>query len=159
LILQRILQAFPLHFGSSVTDRLLVVDDDDSVRRTYEAYFARAGFEVEGAATLKEAAERLAGAAFDAVIADVSLTPTVGSEGLAIAAYLRQVRRAPPVLVLTAYGEPEKAAAAARLRVDAFLHKPVSLVWLEGFLRASIDERRRTETEPDQEPIRTAAAV
>lgn len=144
-----------------MSERLLVVDDDDTVRRIYEVYFTRAGFEVEGAATLKEAAERLAGAAFDAVIADISLTPTVGSEGLAIAAYLRQVRRAPPVLVLTAYGEPEKAVAAARLRVDAFLHKPVSLVWLEGFLRASIDERRRAESDPDQGPDlkRLAAAV
>lgn len=141
-----------MHFGSGVSDRLLVVDDDDTVRRTYEGHFTRAGFEVEGAATLKEAAERLAGTAFDAVIADISLTSTVGSEGLAIAAYLRQGRRAPPVLILTAYGEPEKAAAAARLRVDAFLHKPVSLVWLEGFLRASIDERRRAEKDPDQGP-------
>jgi hypothetical protein len=27
--------------------------------------------------------------------------------------------------------------------VDAFLHKPVSLVWLESLLRTRIDDRRR----------------
>jgi len=118
------------------------VDDDDEVRRIYQAHFTGAGFDVECAATLKEAAERLAGAVFDAVIADVSLTPSVGCEGLAIAAYLRHINGRSPVLVLTAYGEPEKAAAAARLGVDAFLHKPVSLVWLEGLLRARIDAQR-----------------
>jgi DNA-binding response OmpR family regulator len=82
------------------------------------------------------------------VIADLSLTPDVGSEGLAIAAYLLNSRNTPPVVVLTAYGSPERAPAAARLGVDAFLHKPVSLVWLESLLRARIDDRHRgPETE------------
>jgi DNA-binding NtrC family response regulator len=125
-----------------VRERLLVVDDDDGVRRVYESHFAGAGFEVHSAASLHEAAERLAGGSFHAVIADVCLTPEVGSEGFAIAAYLRNLRRDPPVVVLTAYGAPDRAEAAARLGVDAFLHKPVSLVWLERLLRARIEDRR-----------------
>jgi DNA-binding NtrC family response regulator len=144
-----------------VRDRLLVVDDDEDVRRVYQAHFSRAGFEVQGAATFKEAADCLSSHVFQAVIADISLTPTVGSEGLAIAAYLRHLNREPtPVVVLTAYGEPEKAVAAARLAVDAFLHKPVSLVWLEGLLRSRIDERRLTSGESDSdsglEPVATS---
>jgi CheY-like chemotaxis protein len=78
-----------------VCERLLVVDDDDDVRRAYESHFSGAGFEVQCAATLQEAAERLAGHTFDAVIADIALTPDVGSEGLAIAAYLRPAPRSP----------------------------------------------------------------
>jgi len=128
---------------AGVCERLLVVDDDDNVRRVYESHFSGAGFEVQCAATLQEAAERLAGHTFDAVIADIALTPDVGSEGLAIAAYLRNLRQDPPVVVLTAYGAPDRAPAAARLGVDAFLHKPVSLVWLERLLRGRIDDRRR----------------
>jgi CheY-like chemotaxis protein len=125
-----------------VTERLLVVDDSDTVRRTYESHFSRCGFEVQCAASLKEAADRLASSTFNAVIVDVSLSSTAGTEGLAIAAYLRQMRGPPPVVVLTAYGEPQRAAAAARLGVDAFLHKPVSLVWLERLVRSRVDERR-----------------
>jgi CheY-like chemotaxis protein len=127
-----------------VSERLLVVDDDEHVRKTYQSHFAGAGFEVHCASSLPEAAERLAGNRFDAVIADVCLTPEgAGSEGLAIAAYLRHLKHEPPVVVLTAYGLPDRAEAAARLGVDAFLHKPVSLVWLESLLRKGIDERRR----------------
>jgi CheY-like chemotaxis protein len=137
----------------AVRERLLVVDDDDSVRRIYDSHFRDAGFDVVCASTLQEAAERLAGHTFDAVIADIALTPDVGSEGLAIAAYLRNLRREPPVVVLTAYGAPDRAQAAARLNVDAFLHKPVSLVWLERLLRARIDDRRR-----GSEPAALAAA-
>ena len=130
-------------------ERILVVDDDDGVRGIYQSYFSGAGFEVQSAATLQEAAEQLAGNTFDAVIADISLTPGVGSEGLAIAAFLRHQRHAPPIVVLTAYGAPDRAEAAARLGVDAFLHKPVSLVWLENLLRARIDDRRRgAENQP-----------
>jgi DNA-binding NtrC family response regulator len=128
---------------AGVCERLLVVDDDEDLRRIYQAHFASAGFDVHSAATLQEAAERLAGNTFDAVIADIDLTPDVGSEGLAIAAYLRNSRHTPPVVVLTAYGSPDRAPAAARLGVDAFLHKPVSLVWLESLLRARIEDRTR----------------
>jgi DNA-binding NtrC family response regulator len=128
-----------------VCDRILVVDDDAGVRRIYESHFSAAGFEVQSASSLQEAAERLAGSQFQAVIADICLTPEIGAEGFAIAAYLRNLRREPPVVVLTAYGAPDHAEAAARLGVDAFLHKPVSLVWLEGLLRARIDERRPVE--------------
>lgn len=134
-------------------DRLLIVDDDEHVRRTYLTHFSQAGFEVHSAGSLQEAAERLAGNKFDAVIADVCLTPDVGSEGLAIAAYLRHLRSDPPVVVLTAYGAPDRAEAAARLGVDAFLHKPVSLVWLEDLLRSRIDDRRRG---PEAEPMAAA---
>jgi two-component system response regulator PilR (NtrC family) len=130
-----------------VTERLLVVDDSDAVRRAYEAHFSRCGFEVETAGSLREAAERLASVAFSAVIVDVSLSTAAGTEGLAIAAYLRKMNGTPPVVVLTAYGEPQRAAAAARLGVDAFLHKPVSLVWLERLLRSRVDERRGGEPE------------
>jgi len=126
-----------------VCDRLLVVDDDEHVRGTYQAHFSGAGFEVHCAGSLAEAAERLSANRYDAVIADVCLTPEVGSEGLAIAAYLRHLKSEPPVVVLTAYGLPDRAEAAARLGVDAFLHKPVSLVWLESLLRGRIDDRRR----------------
>ena len=123
-----------------MSDRLLVADDD-AIRQTLRSFFEAAGFEVDTASTLPEAAERLAASKYAAVIVDICLTER-GTEGLAIAAYVRQIWRDLTVVILTAYGSPQRAAAAARLDVDAFLHKPVSLVWLEGFLRARITARR-----------------
>ncbi len=124
-----------------MSDRLLVADDDDAIRQTLRSFFEAAGFEVDTASTLPEAAERLAASKYAAVIVDICLTER-GTEGLAIAAYVRQISRDLTVVILTAYGSPQNAAAAARLDVDAFLHKPVSLVWLEGLLRARITARR-----------------
>jgi DNA-binding response OmpR family regulator len=141
-----------------MSDWLLVVDDDEEVRQAYERHFAAAGFEVRSAATLGRATDLLATTSFDAVIADVSLTPD-GSEGLAIAAYMQHLRRSrtssaadAPIVVLTAYGSPERAGAAARLGVDVFLHKPASLVWLESEIRARLGNRRWAGTPGDRHP-------
>jgi two-component system response regulator AtoC len=124
-----------------VRRRLLVVDDDVVVRRAYRAHFSARGYEVRAARGPGEAAALLAKRRFDAVILDVCLSRD-GIEGLALAGGVRE-RRARPVLVLTAYGVPLVAGAAARLGADLFLHKPVSLIWLEHLLCRRIERRRR----------------
>ena len=86
-------------------------------------------------------AQRQAAASYDAVIADVC-QPTADAPDPAISAALRETGAA--VVVLTAYGEPARAAFASRIGMaDAFLHKPVSLVWLERLLRGCIAARRQ----------------
>ena len=127
-----------------MSERVLVVGAEPAIGRVYETHLTGAGFEVCLATTLTEAAERLASTSFEAIIADVSLTPELAGEGLALAAYLRcHLRQAPlPAIVLTAYGSPEFAEAASRAGADFFLHKPVSLPWLAKELRAFIQERR-----------------
>jgi len=137
-------------------DHLLVVDDDEAVCQTFRDYFGGAGFEVETARSIAEAAQRLSSARYAAVIVDICLS-NKGTEGLAIAAYVRQMRAEVPVVILTAYGSPQNADAAARLGVDAFLHKPVSLVWLKGLLRTRIAARRGEMK--DEEAALALAAV
>jgi DNA-binding response OmpR family regulator len=122
---------------------VLVVDDDPDLRRTYQAHLAAVGYEVDCASSLREGRARLASIAYDAVIVDVCLGRE-GAEGLELAAGVMRLRDARPFLVLTAYGEPIFGRVAARLRADAFLHKPVSLGWLDALLRNGIAGRRAT---------------
>src|SRR5260370_17319033 len=75
-----------------MSDRLLVVDDDDAIRQTFRSFFSAAGFEVDLASNLTEAADRLATVKYAAVIVDICLTER-GTEGLAIAAHVRQIAR------------------------------------------------------------------
>ena len=125
-----------------MSERVLIIDDDEVVREVLRSHLAEAGFAVEVACSLPEAASRLAATPYSAVIADVSLSEEeAGKEGLAIAALIRAVWEDTPVVILT--GTPTSAAAAARLRVDAFLHKPVSLRWLGELIRERIADRRR----------------
>jgi DNA-binding NtrC family response regulator len=123
-----------------MSDRLLVVDDDEAIRLTFRSYFESQGFLVDTAGSIQEATDCLASTEYAAAIVDVCLSEK-GTEGLAIAASIRRVWLDMPVVIVTAYGSPQRAAAAARLGVDAFLHKPVSLVWLTSLLRARIASR------------------
>ena len=128
-----------------MSERVLIVDDNESVREVFRSHLAEAGFAVDVACSLPEAAKRLAVIPYSAVISDVSLSEEeAGKEGLAIAAYIRALWEDAPVVILT--GTPNSAAAAARLGVDAFLHKPVSLSWLGDLIRERIANRRREPT-------------
>lgn len=125
-----------------MSERVLVIDDNETVREVFRSHLAEVGFAVDVACSLPEAAKRLAATPYSAVISDVSLSEEgAGKEGLAIAAYVRALWEDAPVVILT--GAPTSAAAAARLRVDAFLHKPVSLRWLGDLIRERIADRRR----------------
>jgi two-component system, NtrC family, response regulator PilR len=140
-----------------MSDRLLVVDDDEAICQTFRSYFERVGFEVETAGTIRDAADRLSTGQYAALIVDICLSER-GKEGLAIAAYVRQIGSGMPVVILTAYGSPDNAESAARLGVDAFLHKPVSLEWLTLLLLSRI-AARRGELKEEEAFMRLAAVA
>jgi DNA-binding response OmpR family regulator len=122
-----------------LSTHLLIAESKVSIRSAYEYQFSRAGFDVRSVGTLREALECADHVAFDAVIADAGLDAGLSVNGLALLSHLRSRHgRILPATVLTAYGWPECAALAATLCVDIFLHKPVSLPWLEGEIRARI---------------------
>ena len=110
-----------------MSKRLLVVDDEESIRFAVQRYFTRIGFDVDCARELEEAEALVTHTSYSVVIADLSLTDSGSSEGLEI---VRFVRRACPnarVIVLTAHGSPSIESEAYRRGADAFLHKPKRL--------------------------------
>lgn len=60
--------------------RILVVDDETSIRLLYTQELADEGYEVVAAATIEEAVEKLQGAPFDLVVLDIKLKSESGLE-------------------------------------------------------------------------------
>ena len=60
--------------------KLLVVDDEDHIRKLYTDVFTREGYKVETAATGDEALAKAAATSFDLVILDIELEETSGLE-------------------------------------------------------------------------------
>ncbi|HUL52714.1 MAG TPA: response regulator [Opitutaceae bacterium] len=104
--------------------RILLVDDEESVRVTIGALLKAHGHEVVTAVDGKEGVEQFVQDTFDLVITDV-LMPRMG--GAATIATLRQIR--PGLRVIAISGAQRVAAdgaaeTASRLRADRLLIKP-----------------------------------
>jgi len=55
------------------TPRVLIVDDDDSVRLMLQEVFQRDGFEVVGASNVRDALRHIAAETFDVLLSDLHL--------------------------------------------------------------------------------------
>lgn len=100
--------------------RILVVEDELSMRRLLRLYLTKAGFTVEEAATGREGLAALLRGGVDLAIVDVMLPEIDGFE------VVRQVRRSSsvPVILLTARGEESSRVAGLELGADDYVVKP-----------------------------------
>jgi two-component system response regulator MprA len=128
--------------------RLLLVDDDPSVREALALVLDLNGFEVATAADGREAIRALASDVADAVVLDV-LMP--GIDGLEVCRRLRATGDRTPVLMLTARAEVSERVAGLEAGADDYLVKPFAREELIARLRALL---RRTGWEGDDETLR-----
>jgi two-component system, OmpR family, response regulator MprA len=128
--------------------RLLVVDDDPSVREALALVLDLNGFEVATAIDGREAIRTLATDSPDAVILDV-LMP--GLDGLEVCRRLRATGNRTPVLMLTARSEVSERVAGLEAGADDYLAKPFAREELIARLRALL---RRTGWEGDEQLLR-----
>jgi two-component system, OmpR family, response regulator MprA len=130
--------------------RLLVVDDDPSVREALALVLDLNGFDVATAGDGREAIRTLSIDSPDAVILDV-LMP--GLDGLEVCRRLRAVGNRTPVLMLTARTEVSERVAGLEAGADDYLAKPFAHEELVARLRALL---RRTGWEGDEPVLRFA---
>jgi len=129
--------------------RILVIDDDRSLREVVRYILAESGHEVLAAADGREGLALLAREP-DLVITDMRMP---GLDGMEV---LRAVREAaddasPPVIVLTAHGTVEQAVAAMKLGAFTYLLKPFA----RDELRLTVDQALHTrELEADNARLR-----
>jgi DNA-binding response OmpR family regulator len=110
-----------------MTRSLLLVEDRPAISFALSDYFRSVGWDVECAATAVQAEAALRRRAFTLLIADLSLSDPGSTDGLDLTARVRREWPATRTIILTAYGTPETEHVAARIGVDAFLHKPAPL--------------------------------
>ena len=103
---------------------VLIIDDEDMIRDTLEAYFESLGWTVFGAHSGEDALEILAAQAPDAAIVDMRL-PGMSGQDLILAA--RVIRPAMRFLIYTGSLEyhPSEELAAAGLTSEQVFVKPV----------------------------------
>lgn len=125
------------------TTRVLVIDDEDHMRRLIRRQLERAGFEVLQASSAQEGLRILRESKPDAVTVDLMM-PEVGGLQLLEEKNADPGIRDVPALVLTAVGWPDDLERAVELGARAVLLKPFSQQELAQAVEALV--RRPDET-------------
>lgn len=133
--------------GSSApgTGRVLVLEDDPLLRRSYAQRLRTEGHVVDEVATLAEARAALDGAGYDCLVLD-RLVPDGDALDLVIA--LKDVPGHPPVLVLSALGTVDQRVRGLDLGIDDYLSKPASLKELALRVGILVDRGSRSDWGP-----------
>jgi len=124
--------------------KVLVVDDEEGIRRTAPILLGEDGHEVRVARDVSEARKALQAEDFDVVLSDIVMP---GPSGLDLVAEIRRLQPHATIVLLTGQPSVETATEALRLRAHDYLPKPVRGETLRRVVRqaaARADLKRET---------------
>jgi len=130
----------PAHYS------LLVVDDEPDLRTLYELTLLREGYDVESAASVDDAWQRLSSRTYSAVITDMRLPD---GSGLDLLKRLEQAKRREKAIVITAYGSAEGAVEALKAGAFDYLTKPVDLRQFRSVVASALGRAPATPSARD----------
>jgi two-component system NtrC family response regulator len=119
--------------------RVLLVDDDASLRRVVEYQLGEAGHQVRSLATGEEAVEALREGPFDLILTDLRMP---GLDGIGLLERARVLCPEGVVIVITAHGDVATAVRAMQLGALDFLEKPFTRERLLVAVRKAAELRR-----------------
>src|SRR3954453_17345684 len=117
-----------------MTPRVLIVEDEEKLRRVMELQLRSAGFEVDLAGTAEDGLRKVDRAGL--IITDLRLP---GMDGLELLANIRRQNPVVPVIVVTAFGTVENAVEAMKAGAADFLLKPFSLDHLMAVVNKALE--------------------
>src|SRR5215471_7983014 len=121
-----------------VSGRVLVIDEDASLRFTLEAVLGDAGLTVESSASGASALQTFEARGADAVLTDLAMPEM---DGLQVLERLRAQDPSVPVLMLTAHGSERIAVAAMKAGAYDYLPKPFDPDEIVLAVRRAIETR------------------
>ncbi|GAG72180.1 unnamed protein product [marine sediment metagenome] len=119
--------------------RILVVDDEESVRDLLQRVLKEAGYNVVTAANGQEALDKMSELSIGVVLLDIKMP---GLDGFQVLDHIRQ-RSDIPVIMLTAIGEVTNVRDSLALGADDYIRKPFKTRELLARIQAKL---RRAET-------------
>lgn len=122
--------------------RILVVDDEASMRQLLEIALGKVGHQITTAGSGRKAIKLLDEGAFDLVISDIKMSDMTGVDVLR---HVKEVNPETPVIMITAYASAETAVEALRLGAYDYVTKPFNLEELKTTIRNAIEGRRLRE--------------
>jgi DNA-binding NtrC family response regulator len=123
--------------------RILVVDDEATVRESLQEWFRMDGHEVDTAADAMEALTRLQerDAAYDIVLLDIKMP---GMDGMELQRRIHELAPQIIVIMITAYAAVDTAVSALKSGAYDYVTKPFDPDHLSRLIRVALQQRRTT---------------
>lgn len=123
------------------TERILLVDDEESLAKLGKRMLERLGYSVVTAVNGKDAMDKASRdpMAFDVVVTDQTMPIMTGEQ---LAAELNNIRPNLPVIIATGYSHSINREKAAALGLAGFINKPLMLSELAEAVRAALDKAK-----------------
>ncbi|HXT30869.1 MAG TPA: sigma-54 dependent transcriptional regulator [Vicinamibacterales bacterium] len=119
--------------------RILVVDDERSMREMLSILLKREGHQVSVAENGQGAIDLLNQRPFDLVVSDARM-PDV--DGLEVLRHARSINPSVIAIMVTAYGSPDLLRGVAQLGVNDYVEKPFNTEVLRFRIRKELDRKR-----------------
>ncbi len=120
--------------------KILIIEDEPSLRETVRLFLEKERYVVETAATLGEASEKIAEYDYDCILLDIMLPD---GSGLTVLEELRRAGKQGNVIVVSAKDAVEDRVAGLDLGADDYLVKPFHLAELAARIKSVIRRKER----------------
>jgi two-component system response regulator AtoC len=133
----------------SESARILVIDDEESIRKTVSLTLQYAGYRVDTAENGKQAIKKAQDNFYNIALIDIRLPDMEGTELLTA---LKETTPKMVKIILTGYPALENAVRAVNKKADAYLIKPVNTEELLKVIKENLDKQKQ-EAEYSQEKL------
>jgi YesN/AraC family two-component response regulator len=113
--------------------KVLLVDDEASIRLTLSAVLKMKGFDVSVAATVPEAITAIQKERFDILLSDLNIGQP--GDGFTVVSAMRRIQPDAATILITGYPDFESALIAIRNQVDTYVTKPTDIEKLVDVLQ------------------------
>lgn len=122
---------------------VIIVDDDDAVRRSLSSVLRTYAFTTSSYASAREALEVVRSSHPDCVLLDVRMPDM---DGLTAQRVLSEIAPQLPVIMITGHGDVAMAVRAIKDGAFDFVEKPIDDEQLVNAIQTAIETRRRSST-------------
>lgn len=118
--------------------RILVVDDELSMREFLSILLEREGYQVETAGSAEEALRQMETSLFDLVLSDVQM-PGLG--GIELLSRIKKISPETGVLMITAFSAAEQAVEAMKLGAYDYISKPFKIEEIKQLIKNALEKQ------------------
>jgi two-component system, NtrC family, response regulator HydG len=136
----------------SQPDKLLIVDDELSVRDSLRKWFQEEGYEVGSAESASDALTLLAQQRWDVALVDIKMR---GTDGIELQRRMHQIDPQLAVIIMTGYASVETAVAALKNGAFDYVTKPLDPDEIAHLVKKALEQKH---TQQENERLRETVA-